>query len=357
MESTLEPSETPAGSPELMALLAEMTEKLPTALERIEAAKDLRELEDTRVAILGKKGLLAEINAKMGPLSPAEKPIAGKNLNNRKAQLIHAFDAKKELLEAAALAASLEAERLDITMPGIRPRAGHLHPVAQTVRDISAIFRTMGFTVETGPEIETEWFNFEALNIAPDHPARDMQDTFYTERGRVLRTHTSPTQIRTMLRKKPPIAIVVPGRVYRCDADVTHSPMFHQIEGLYIDRHVTMGHLKGVLNEFFSALYGYQIPTRFRPSFFPFTEPSAEMDIQCVFCKGDGCRVCSNSGWLEVLGCGMVHPKVLKNAGLDPEEWKGFAFGLGADRIAMLKYGINDIRLLTENDLRFLRQF
>ncbi len=344
------PTLTPAGegSPELLALLAEIAAKVPPACERFAEANDLAQLEEFRIEVLGKKGVLTEMNARMGALAPTEKPIAGKLLNNHKAQVIHAFNARKEALEGDALKTSLQAESVDVTLPGVRPRTGHLHPITQTTLEIVKIFQGMGFRVESGPEIENEWFNFEALNVPADHPARDMQDTFYTERDCVLRTHTSPTQLRSMMRIAPPMAVITTGRVFRCDSDATHSPMFHQMEGLYIDRKVSMAHLKGVLNEFIRAYYGPNIKTRFRPSFFPFTEPSGELDIQSDVVRG---------GWMEVLGCGMVHPTVLRNAGLDPAEWSGFAFGLGIDRLAMIKYGINDIRLLTENDMRFLGQF
>ncbi len=336
------------GSPELASLLAELAERIPPACDRLAEAGDLAQLDAMRVEVLGKKGLLTELNARMGVLTPAEKPIAGKLLNARKAQFLQAFNARKEVLDAAALQATLQKDAVDVTLPGIRPRTGHLHPITRTTLDIEAIFRSMGFRVERGPEIENEWFNFEALNVPADHPARDMQDTFYVEGPALLRTHTSPTQLRAMMTLKPPMAVVTTGRVYRCDSDATHSPMFHQMEGLYIDRDVSFAHLKGVLNEFIRAFYGPGTATRFRPSFFPFTEPSAEMDIKSPIVKG---------GWMEVLGCGMVHPNVIEAAGLDPADWKGFAFGLGVDRLAMIKYGITDIRLLTENDMRFLRQF
>ncbi|MDX2177038.1 MAG: phenylalanine--tRNA ligase subunit alpha [Candidatus Sumerlaeia bacterium] len=320
---------------------------MPEAFARLDAATDSAALEELRVELLGKKGFLSELNARMGKLAPEEKPLAGKHLNERKGALQGRYAERKDELERAALAAALEAEAVDVTMPGIRPRPGHLHPVTRVTDEIVAIFEGMGFFTASGPQVESEWLNFESLNIPADHPARDMQDTFWTERGMVLRTHTSPTQIRVMRTTPPPFAAVTPGRVYRCDSDATHSPMFHQIEGLLVDRDVSFCHLKGVLNEFVRALFGRDVKTRFRPSFFPFTEPSAEMDIWAPF----------SNNWMEVLGCGMVHPQVLRNAGLDPEEWKGFAFGLGVDRLAMIRYGITDIRLLYQNDMRFLRQF
>jgi phenylalanyl-tRNA synthetase alpha chain len=301
------------------------------------------------VELNGKKGVLAALSARMAALSPAEKPIAGKLLNNHKGVVIRALNDRREALEAAALKAALQAEAVDVSLPGIRPRAGAIHPVQQTRDELARIFRLMGYVVETGPEVENEWFNFDALNMPDDHPARDMQDTFFVERGMVLRTHTSPVQIRTMLKRKPPFAVITPGKVYRCDADATHSPMFHQMEGLLVDRHVSMPHLKATLLEFLRAYFGPDVEMRLRPSFFPFTEPSAEVDV--MFGAGESRR------WLEVLGCGMVHPKVLANAGLDPKEWQGFAFGLGIDRLAMIKFGVPDIRMLYENHMRFLKQF
>jgi len=350
----------PASSAALAALLGDISGLTEEARAAFAAATDLRALEDVRLAFLGKKGKLAEANQRFGSLSPEEKPIAGKNLNNHKAQIIHLHKERLGALEAEELNRRLEGEAVDVTLPGIAPPRGRLHPVERVVRDIEATFRALGFRVTESPEIETEWVNFDALNMPADHPARDMQDTFFLDRGgRVLRTHTSGNQIRTMLGGEPPMAALHIGKVYRCDDDVTHSPMFFQMEGFMIDKNISMAHLKGVLNEFVKGMYGKDAKTRFRPSFFPFTEPSAEMDMSCVVCGGKdrACRVCSGTGWLEILGCGMIHPQVLRNGGIDPEQWSGFAFGLGLDRITMLKFGINDIRLLYENDLRFLGQF
>ena len=345
-----------AASP-LDALLADVKCVGEQARAEFKGAGSTAEVEELRIKYLGKKGLLAEINQRFGALSNEEKPIAGKLLNNHKAQIISVAKGRREALELAEINTRLKAESIDVTLPGTAPSGGHPHPVLQVQRQVEEIFRSLGFQITESPQVESEWVNFDALNIAADHPARDMQDTFFTERGRVLRTHTSGNQIRTMIEMEPPLAVISSGKVYRCDSDVTHSPMFFQTEGYMVGRDISMSHLKGVLKEFLEALYGREVATRFRPSFFPFTEPSAEVDIACVFCGGDGCRVCSDSGWLEVLGCGMIHPVVLRNCGIDSEKWSGFAFGLGLDRIAMLKYGINDIRLLYEGDLRFLSQF
>ncbi|MDK2971136.1 MAG: phenylalanyl-tRNA synthetase alpha chain [Candidatus Sumerlaeota bacterium] len=341
----------------LRALLAEIDSALADAENAITTADSLPRLDELRINYLGKKGRLAGLNQKFGQLSAEEKPLAGRQLNNRKAEIVRIEKERREQLEAAEIRRRLEAEAIDVTLPGAAIASGHLHPLERTRREMEAIFRSMGFRVMESPEIETEWINFEALNIAADHPARDMQDTFFTERGRVLRTHTSGNQIRTMTELEPPLAIISTGKVYRCDSDVTHSPMFYQTEGYLVDKNISMGHLKGVLNAFLQSFFGANVGTRFRPSFFPFTEPSAEVDVECIFCKGSGCRVCSQTGWLEVLGCGMIHPTVLRNCGIDPENWSGFAFGVGLDRFTMLKYGINNIRLLYENDLRFLTQF
>lgn len=344
-------------SPELQALVADFERLLGEARQTFARTAGLADLEQARIEYLGKKGKLSELNRRFGSLPGIEKPAAGKRLNECKTQILELEKQRREELEKAEIAKRLETERIDVTLPGIAPPVGHIHPVERVRREVENIFRSMGFRVTESPEVETEWVNFEALNIAADHPARDMQDTFFTERGKVLRTHTSGNQIRTMIAMEPPLAIISSGRVFRCDSDVTHSPMFYQMEGYLVDKNVSMAHLKGVLNEFVHGLYGPKIGTRFRPSFFPFTEPSAEVDVQCVFCGGKGCRVCSQSGWLEILGSGMIHPQVLRNTGIDPEKYSGFAFGVGLDRLAMLKYGINNIRLLYENDLRFLTQF
>ncbi len=327
------------------------------AVEEIRAAGDTAALEALRVRYLGRKGELTACLKGMGRLAPAERPRVGKVANEVKAAIEAALAERREALRSAELERRLAGEAVDVTLPGRRGHGGGLHPLTLVVRELLDIFGQMGFSVAEGPEVELEYYNFEALNIPQDHPARDMQDTFFVAPGVVLRTHTSPVQIRTMEAQKPPVKIVAPGKVYRCDSDVTHSPMFHQIEGLLVDRDVTFADLKGVLTEFVHRYYGPDTGVRFRPSFFPFTEPSAEVDIQCVLCRGSGCRVCSGTGWLEILGSGMVDPAVYGFVDYDPEEVQGFAFGMGVERIAMLKYGIDDIRLFFENDLRFLRHF
>jgi phenylalanyl-tRNA synthetase alpha chain len=328
------------------------------AREAVAAAQSSAELERIRVSVLGRQGELTQLLRSLGALAAEERPLVGAAANEAKREL--------EALLDARLAATLEAERqaerrrqrLDLTLPGRRPPRGSLHPLTRVHDEIVAIFAGLGFSVAEGPEIETDYYNFEALNIPRDHPARDMQDTLYLSESMLLRTHTSPVQIRTMLAQKPPVRIIVPGKVYRRDvADMTHSPMFHQVEGLAVDRGITMADLKGTLELFAREMFGPRSRIRFRPSFFPFTEPSAEVDVLCFVCHGDGCRLCKQGGWLEILGSGMVHPQVLRNVGYDPEEVTGWAFGMGIERIAMLKYGIDDLRLFFENDLRFLRQF
>ena len=327
------------------------------ARDAIAAATSSADLEQIRVRHLGRQGTLTQLLRSLSTLEPAERPVVGAAANEAKREL-------EELL-AARVADTAERERqqarartrVDLTLPGRRPPVGAVHPLSRVHDEIVTIFKGLGFSVAEGPEIETDYYNFEALNLPPDHPARDMQDTFYLEGGTLLRTHTSPVQIRTMLAQKPPVRVICPGKVYRRDADITHSPMFTQVEGLAVDRAVSMGDLKGTLELFAQSMFGPRSRIRFRPSFFPFTEPSAEVDVLCFLCGGSGCRVCKQSGWLEVLGCGMVHPNVLRNVGYDPEDVTGWAFGMGVERIAMLKYGIDDIRLFFENDLRFLRQF
>lgn len=320
---------------------------LPEAKKEIANAPDLKTLEEVKIKFTGKKGELSKFNRLMGQMSGEEKPLAGKEMNERKGEILRLLGERQTQLEEIEMERRIAAEKLDVTLPGIRTPRGSLHPITKTANEIAEIFSQLGFSIESGPEIEGEWMNFDALNMPGDHPARDMQDTFYTERGYVLRTHTSPTQLRSMLKLGAPLAVVTPGRVYRHDSDATHSPMFHQMEGLMIDRDVSFAHLKGVLHEFLAQLIGPQVQIRFRPSFFPFTEPSAEVDI---WHEGRG-------DWMEVLGSGMVHPNVLRNANIDPEEFNGFAFGLGIDRITAVKYGISDIRQFFENDIRFLRQF
>jgi phenylalanyl-tRNA synthetase alpha chain len=314
-------------------------------------------LQELRVKFLGKKGALTAIMKGLGTLSPDERPVIGQIVNTVKEQLEAKIESAGLHIREAVKAEKLRLERLDVTLPGRRLPMGTRHPITIIIEEISDIFAGLGFQVAEGPEIEHDYYNFEALNFPKDHPARDMQDTFFVSDTVLLRTHTSPVQIRTMLKQEPPVRIIAPGTVYRCDSDATHSPMFHQIEGLMVDKGITFGDLKGILTTFINQLFGQGTGVRLRPSFFPFTEPSAEVDIACVICKGKGCRVCKNSGWLEILGAGMVDPEVYRNVNYDPEIYSGFAFGMGIERIAMLKYGISDMRLLFENDLRFLKQF
>ena len=328
------------------------------ALEAIQACEDLQDLDQLRVKYLGKKGLLTQQLKSLGSLPPEERKTAGKAINEAKRDIAQRIEARKETLEAAALEARLAAEAVDVTLPGRGQETGSLHPVTRTLSRIEDLLSQLGFGVVEGPEIEDDYHNFEALNIPAHHPARAMHDTFYFEDGRVLRTHTSPVQIRVMESQEPPIRAIAPGRVYRCDSDLTHTPMFHQVEGLLVDHDVSFADLRGTLDEFLRRYFERDdLRTRFRPSYFPFTEPSAEVDIECVMCEGDGCRVCGHTGWLEVLGCGMVHPRVFEMAGIDTRHYSGYAFGMGVERLAMLRYGINDLRLFFESDLRFLKQF
>ncbi len=330
---------------------------------KIEAEKELKgasdevSLQNVKAKFLGRKGVITEFLKRMPEVPEAERPEMGRLINEAKRFIEDFFDRRFEEIKEEKKNLVLLKERVDITLPGRGIRLGGEHPVTQVMEEIISIFERMGFDVAEGPEVELDYYNFEALNIPKDHPARDMQDTFYISDEVVLRTHTSPVQIRVMEKQKPPVKIIAPGKVYRCDSDVSHTPMFHQIEGLLVDEHITFGDLKGVLTEFARLTFGSNTGVRFRPSFFPFTEPSAEVDIECVICGGKGCRVCKNSGWLEILGCGMVDPEVFKSVGYDPEQYTGFAFGMGIERITMLKFGINDIRLFFENDIRFLRQF
>ncbi len=328
------------------------------AMAALEAASTLEELEELRVRYQGKKSELTAVMKSMGGISPEERPIIGQLANEVRKEIEDAYVEKKAVLEAAASGAKLAAEKIDVTMPGKRVTKGKKHPLITVLDDLKDIFIGMGFSIAEGPEVELDYYNFEALNIPKDHPARDTQDTFYIDESVVMRTQTSPVQIRTMEEQKPPIRIISPGRVYRSDAmDATHSPVFHQVEGLVIDKNITMADLKGTLEVFVKKLYGEETRLRFRPHHFPFTEPSAEVDISCFNCGGEGCRICKGEGWIEILGCGMVHPKVLKNCGIDPEEYSGFAFGIGLERVAMFRYDIDDIRLFYENDVRFLEQF
>jgi len=323
----------------------------------IAAANDLRVLDDVRVEYLGKKGVITQQLKALGKLDSAQRPSAGKIINEVKVSIQGCVEQRRTQLKAAQLDSRLASGRVDVTLPGRGQTRGSLHPVTRTIERIEAFFASVGFSVEEGPEIETEHYNFEALNIPSWHPARAMHDTFYFADGTLLRTHTSPVQIRVMEQREPPFRIIAPGRVYRCDSDLTHTPMFHQVEGLMVGENVSFVELKGILYDFARCFFESELALRFRPSYFPFTEPSAEVDVQCVMCGGDGCRVCSHSGWLEVLGCGMVHPKVLENVGIDNERYTGFAFGMGVERFAMLRYGVNDLRLFFDNDVRFLEQF
>ena len=334
-----------------------LEELLDKADKEIPAALTEEALLAVRTKYLGRKGLLTAILRNIGNVAPEERGRFGKRSNEIKEILSQKIDASLQALSATGKDSQLHKERIDVTLPGRGVPYGRVHPVTRVCQEVCEIFARLGFTVVEGPEIETDYYNFEALNIPKDHPARDMQDTFYVDENIVLRTHTSPVQIRTMERMRPPVRILSPGRVYRPDSDVSHTPMFHQVEGLMVDKGITFGDLKGVLTYFVHQIFGENVALKFRPSFFPFTEPSAEVDIQCVICGGKGCRVCGQSGWLEILGSGMVDPAVFLNVGYDPEEISGFAFGLGIERIAMIKYGINDIRQFFENDRRFLEQF
>ncbi|MBL6987426.1 MAG: phenylalanine--tRNA ligase subunit alpha [Methylobacter sp.] len=336
---------------------ATLEEILAQALNQLRDAQDLNQLDLVRVHYLGKKGLFTLQMKQLGALDPDQRRAAGQVINQAKDQFQQQLEAKKDLLQGAALEARLASEGIDVTLPGRGQTIAGLHPVTTTLRRISKIFAGVGFQVVEGPEIEDDYHNFEALNIPAHHPARAMHDTFYFDAHTVLRTHTSPVQIRVMESEKPPLKVIAPGRVYRCDSDITHTPMFHQVEGFLVDTDVSFADLKGVVYEFLRAFFEKDIQVRFRPSYFPFTEPSAEVDIECVMCGGEGCRVCSHTGWLEVMGCGMIHPEVFKSVNIDSEIYSGFAFGMGVERLAMLRYGINDLRLFFENDLKFLEQF
>lgn len=329
------------------------------ALRELNEAEGINALNELRVKFLGKKGSLTGLLKGLGSLQPEERPRIGQIVNEIRVQLEAGISSKGEELKQAELAKRLASERIDITLPGRRPAMGTKHPLTLTLERIKETFMRMGFDIADGPEVETDYYNFEALNLPPDHPARDMQDSFYITEDILLRTHTSPVQVRTMQASDPqkPIRIIAPGKVYRRDYDATHSPIFHQVEGLVVDKGIRFSDLKGTLELFIHEIFGSKVGVRFRPSFFPFTEPSAEVDISCVMCGGKGCRVCSGTGWLEILGSGMVHPRVLEMSRFDPEEVSGFAFGMGVERIAMLVYGIDDLRLFYDNDLRFLRQF
>jgi len=323
----------------------------------LNSAKSKEELLSIRTKYLGRKGLLTSILRGLGGVPAEERPAIGQLSNAIKETLSAQIDSAIERIDSHQKERQLFAEKIDVTLPGRKFPPGRLHPINLIKDEICAIFQGLGFAIVEGPEVELDYYNFEALNIPKDHPARDMQDTFYVSDNIVLRTHTSPVQVRVMEKQKPPVRIICPGKVYRCDSDISHTPMFHQIEGLLVDQGISFSDLKGVLTTFARQVFGEKTVLRFRPSFFPFTEPSAEVDIQCVMCSGSGCRVCGQSGWLEILGSGMVHPNVFRTVGYDPERVTGFAFGMGLERIAMLKYGVSDIRMFYENDLRFLEQF
>lgn len=323
----------------------------------IAAAEDGATLEQLRVEYLGKKGQITSLLKGLGKLSADERPAAGAKINVVKQELQDLIGERKTAMEASKVAEQLAQETIDVTLPGRGQTTGGIHPVTRTIERIEDFFSSIGFDVVEGPEIEDDYHNFEALNIPAHHPARAMHDTFYIDETTVLRTHTSPVQVRVMESEQPPLKVICPGRVYRCDSDLTHTPMFHQVEGLLIDEHSSFADLKGVVEEFLRVFFEKELSVRFRPSYFPFTEPSAEVDIQCVNCGGSGCRVCSHTGWLEVMGCGMVHPRVFEYSNIDTEKYSGFAFGMGVERLAMLRYGVNDLRLFFDNDLRFLEQF
>jgi len=332
-------------------------ELIDSALAQVAGARSLAALDEVRVHWLGKKGRLTEALKALGALPAAERPVAGARVNETKIALQAAIDARRAQLEQAAVAEQLTGGGIDVSLPGRGEARGGLHPITRTRLRIESLFTRAGFAVAEGPEIEDDFHNFEALNIPANHPARALHDTFYLEDGRLLRTHTSPVQIRFMQKHAPPLAVIAPGRVYRCDSDVSHSPMFHQVEGLLVDERVSFANLKSVLHQFMEAFFERDLAMRLRPSYFPFTEPSAEVDISCVLCAGRGCRVCKQTGWLEVAGCGMVHPNVFAACGIDAERYTGYAFGMGVERLAMLRYGVNDLRLFFHSDLRFLRQF
>ena len=327
------------------------------ALADVEASRTLSGLDEVRVRLLGKKGLLTEQLKALGRLPAEERPAAGQRINDAKVVIHTAIEARRERLDREALDAELARGTIDVTLPGRGQEAGSIHPVTRARLRIERIFMQAGFEIATGPEVEDDFHNFEALNIPANHPARAMHDTFYFPDGRLLRTHTSPVQIRAMRARKPPMALIAPGRVYRNDSDMTHTPMFHQVEGIVVGENVSFANLKAMLHTFVERFFEQPLGMRLRPSYFPFTEPSAEVDIECVFCHGAGCRVCKQTGWLEILGCGMIHPNVLAAAGIDSEKWQGYAFGMGIERVTMLRYSVDDLRLFFENDVQFLKQF
>jgi phenylalanyl-tRNA synthetase alpha chain len=338
--------------------VSELNKLLQSATTAIESAPDLAVLDNLRVQYLGKKGEITLQLKNLGQLPADQRPAAGQEINKVKQAIQQLIEARKVTLNASQINEKLKAETIDVTLPGRGVNKGGLHPVTMTMNRIDRMFAKLGFDIAKGPEVEDDFHNFEALNIPEHHPARAMHDTFYFDDGRLLRTHTSPVQIRVLEHQEPPVRVIAPGRVYRCDSDLTHTPMFHQVEGLLVDENVSFSDLKGTLHEFLKLFFEQDdLKTRFRPSYFPFTEPSMEVDISCVMCAGKGCRVCSQTGWLEILGCGMVHPEVFRKSGVDAEKYTGYAFGIGVERMAMLRYGVNDLRLYFENDLRFLQQF
>lgn len=342
---------------ELESQLQALDDIVEVAVSAIESASVSADLEALRIEYLGKKGKITAYLKQLGDVSVEQRPVIGKSVNLAKQKVAGLVEVKAKALAEAAMNAALEAEKVDVSLPGRGEQTGGLHPVTRTLQRIQKYFQNIGFDVAEGPEIEDSHHNFTALNIPEHHPARAMHDTFYFNAEMLLRTHTSPVQIRAMEKQEPPLRLIAPGRVYRCDSDLTHTPMFHQVEGLMVDENVSFTDLKGILSDFLQAFFEKPLEVRFRPSYFPFTEPSAEADITCVICDGEGCRVCSHTGWIEILGCGMVHPNVFKHVDIDSEKYLGFAFGLGVERMAMLRYGVNDLRLFFDNDLRFLRQF
>lgn len=342
---------------ELASQLQALEDIVATAKQAVADAQDNRALDTVRVEYLGKKGKITAYLKQLGNVGVEERPLIGKSVNLAKQEVVGLVEERTKTLADAAMEAALKAETVDVTLPGRNSHVGGLHPVTRTLQRIERYFRNIGFDVAEGPEIEDGHHNFTALNIPEHHPARAMHDTFYFDADKLLRTHTSPVQIRVMEEEQPPLRLIAPGRVYRCDSDLTHTPMFHQVEGLMVDQNISFTDLKGVLSDFLQAFFEKPLKVRFRPSYFPFTEPSAEADIECVICGGEGCRVCSHTGWIEILGCGMVHPNVFEHVNIDSEKYLGFAFGLGVERMAMLRYGVNDLRLFFDNDLRFLNQF
>ena len=335
----------------------ELSTLLSEAIKAITSAEDLSTLEPLRVQYLGKKGLLTERLKLLGTLPASERPAAGAAIHQAKQIFQETLTARQIVLQTVSENRRLTEETIDVTLPGRGQGRAGLHPITQTLQRIEALFAQIGYEIAEGPEVEDDYHNFEALNVPPSHPARAMHDTFYFDAHTLLRTHTSPVQIRVMETRQPPLRVIAPGRVYRCDSDITHTPMFHQVEGLLVDIDVSFADLKGTLHDFLQRFFERDCAVRFRPSYFPFTEPSAEVDIQCLLCGGSGCRVCKNTGWLEVLGCGMVHPNIFAQVAIDTDRYTGFAFGMGVERLAMLRHGVNDLRLFFENDLRFLRQF